>query len=245
MTPRATASTSRPVRPGPHRRQTGELRREDDVVDAAQLLVELAGRQGARDVAAVAVHPRAHVDDDELAFSDATRARDGVGQRAVRPGGDDGRERLALGAESVQLLLDLPGDIRLGAAGQAPRHDGAQRLDGDVARPPDGGDLGGVLDLAQARHAALHVSEPAAMQTPQGPVVGVAEGACPGTRARPPRRTPPPPPSPRRPAAGPSSRARTPRPRRAPGPRSASRCRSTADSRPTRSRASSPRNPER
>ena len=54
------------VSAGAHGGEAGELRLEDDVVDAAQLCAELPGGEGARDVAAVPVDAGAGVDDHEL-----------------------------------------------------------------------------------------------------------------------------------------------------------------------------------
>ncbi len=70
---------------GAHRGEPRQLRRKDDIVDAAQLAVGLAGSVGARDVAAVAVHARAGVDHDQLARRDHALPRDRVRLRAMAP----------------------------------------------------------------------------------------------------------------------------------------------------------------
>ena len=86
MTSRATASTSRPVGPGPHGGQRGLLGGEDELVDLAVARVELAGGEGARAVRAVAVELRAPVDDHERARpgSDVARRRRAAARRARR-----------------------------------------------------------------------------------------------------------------------------------------------------------------
>ena len=127
---RGGVDVAAPVSAGAHGGEAGELRLEDDVVDAAQLVRRLAGGEGARDVAAVAVHARAGVDHDELAGSDDPLAGDGVRLGAVVAGGDDRREGLALGAQAVVLGAQVPRHVRLAAAHEAAGHDRGERLVG-------------------------------------------------------------------------------------------------------------------
>ena len=54
ITSRAAASTSRPFDAGAHGRQTGTLRLQHDVVDEPPFVADIAGGEGARNVAAVA-----------------------------------------------------------------------------------------------------------------------------------------------------------------------------------------------
>ena len=102
-----------PVSAGPDGLEPGELRREHDVVHAAQLAADLAGRVRARDVAAVSVDAGAGVDDDELVPRDDPVAGDRVRQGAAFAGRDDRRERLVLGARLAQRAADRPGDLDL------------------------------------------------------------------------------------------------------------------------------------
>ena len=101
--PRAAPSTSRPLTPARTALQAGQLRLEHELVDGVRLVVELAGGEGPRAIRAVAVEHRSPVDHDQLTGGDLDVARLGVGQCAVRPGGDDRGERQAGGAVSARI----------------------------------------------------------------------------------------------------------------------------------------------
>ena len=88
--------------------------------------------------------------------------------RAVRPRGDDGGERLLLGAEAVQLLLGRQATSASVRPTRPRRHDGGQRLvDGASARRMTAAISAASLTIAQAAHAALHVAQAAAVQAAQ------------------------------------------------------------------------------
>ena len=163
------------MRAGPHGGEAGELRREDDVVDAAQLRGRLAGGVGPRDVAAVAVDARAGVDDDELTGADDPLAGQRVRLGAVVAGGDDGGERLALRPQAVVLGLQVPGHVALGAADEPARDHALQPLVGDRGRAAQDGDLLLVLDRAEQRDALAHVTQGTRVQAAQLAVGGVTE----------------------------------------------------------------------
>ena len=126
---------------GPHGGEAGQLRREDDVVDAAQLFGRLAGGEGPRDVAAVTVNARSGVDDHELAGADDALARQRVRLGAVVARGDDGGERLSVRPQAVILGLQVPGHVALRASDEAAGHHGSHRLVGDGAGTPHARDL--------------------------------------------------------------------------------------------------------
>ncbi len=94
------------------------LRLEHELVDAPGVLARLAGRDRARAVRAVAVELGAPVDHDHLPRSDDHVARLGVGQCAVRSGGDDRLEAGALRAAHAQLALERQRQVALGSADQ-------------------------------------------------------------------------------------------------------------------------------
>ncbi len=94
---------------------------------------------------------------------------------AVVAGGDDGRERLVLGAAVVELLAQPPGDLALGAPDEALGDDDGEGEVDERRGAADGLDLGRLLDHAQARHAPAHVPEAAAVGAAQGTEVGIRE----------------------------------------------------------------------
>ena len=104
-------------------------------------------------------------------------AGDRVPLRPVVAGGDDRRERLALGAAVAVLLEQAPGDVAFAAADEALADDDRQREVDDRRGGADGLDLGRLLDDAQTAHALPHVLEAAAVGAAQRPIVGVREGA--------------------------------------------------------------------
>ena len=148
ITSRATASTSRPDLAGPGRLEPRELRLQADVVGARELVRQLARRERPRAVRVVAVDLRGGVDHDRLARLDRDVARARVRQRAVRPAGDDRRERHVLGAEVAHRPLDPPGELLLGAAGEALLGQAGERLVRDRRRPADRVQLARLLDRA-------------------------------------------------------------------------------------------------
>src|SRR5262249_21711138 len=138
-----------PRRPRTHRRERRELRGLNEVVHLAHLVVDLARRERARAVRAVAVDDRAHVEDDELAGANLAPRRLVVRERGVRPRGNDRRERRALGAELAHPLLGRELDLAFGAADDPALDDPPVDL---VAELRGGGDRGELcLALAAAK----------------------------------------------------------------------------------------------
>jgi len=164
------------VRAGTYGGHAGELRLEDDVVDPPVRPRDATGGERARDVGAVAVDAGPGVDHDQIAGLDAAPPGDGVGLGAVLAGGDDGRERLALGAAVVVLLEEAPGDLGLRTPDEAFADDHGEGEVDDRRGVTDGLDLGRLLDDAQPRHAAADVTQAAVVGAAQGAVTGVADG---------------------------------------------------------------------
>src|SRR5204863_9798279 len=119
--------------------ERGLLRLAHDLVYLARLLARLTGGEGASAVGAVAVELRTHVEDDELPPPDLTLAGLGMGQRPVRPGGDDRRER-GLGTELPHSGFGGAGDLVLAATGEAALERPAPDLVGEVRRRLDRGE---------------------------------------------------------------------------------------------------------
>ena len=163
------------VRTGADGGEAGELRREDEFVDGAHLVGRLTGRERARDVAAVAVNPRAGVDDDQLTGADDALAGQRVRLGAVVAGGDDRAEGLALRPQAVVLGLQVPRHVALRAADKAASGDEADGLVGHRPGPAHQRDLGLILHGTQQRHTLAHISEPALVHTAQASVGGVAQ----------------------------------------------------------------------
>ena len=145
--------------PGPDPVDCRELRLEAHVVDLAQHCGELAGREGARAVRAVAVELGAPVGRDERPRLDDVVCWLAVRLRAVQPGRNRGVERKVVDAVGVQQLPQPPGDLAL-----APPDPGLgrQRLEGAVGRTGCAGDLRNlvlVLDRSERLHHTGHRHE--------------------------------------------------------------------------------------
>ena len=126
-------------------RDGGELRLEADVVDPAQPPRQLAGRERAGAVGAVAVEPGAPVDGDERSRLDEVVARLRVRLRAVRARGDRRVERELVDPVGMQQLPEPPRELALAAADPGLR---GERLEGPVGGErgaADAADLGLVL----------------------------------------------------------------------------------------------------
>jgi hypothetical protein len=136
-------------RPGPDGGERLGLRAQDEVEDLAVLRVELAGGERPRAVRRVAVELRAPVDRDERPRRDLDVARHGVRQRAVRPGGDDRRERRPLRPAAAHGELEVERDRLLGPADDPRLEHLLQRRVGQLRRGADPGDLLGRLDQPQ------------------------------------------------------------------------------------------------
>ena len=117
----------------PQRVDGRSLRGQNHVVEVALEWCERRGdREGAGDVARVAVNLRAGVDQDELAVVEYAIARRSMQDRRVGPAADDRAVGGALPAEAEELglQLDLDGSLGQPGAGDSP---GAQvALDGGV-----------------------------------------------------------------------------------------------------------------
>ena len=125
----------------------GELGAENDVVDLAGEVVGLAHDDGAGHVRVEGAGVGAEVHDDEVAAAQDAVAGGVVRLGGVGAGGDDGVEGGALGAEAAHAVLEVGGDVPLGAA------DG-QLTGGDEILEGLGGELGD-LDEAQALGVVL------------------------------------------------------------------------------------------
>jgi len=128
------------------------LRRQHELVDLAGLVRELAGRERARAVRAVAVHDGAHVDDHERVRVDPHRPRVRVGQRAVRAAGDDRLERRVRGAALAHLALEVERDLALGSTHEPARAEVLVDVVGQVGGLADRAQLALVLHRAQLLH---------------------------------------------------------------------------------------------
>ncbi len=112
----------------------------------AEAVVRVAEGDGARQVRAVTIHPRADVDDDGFAGSEGGVVRHVVGDGGVAPHRDDGWEGVALRTVLAEVAVDHPRDCALRRARSHLRHRSGERgvRDGDGAA--DGGDLCAILD---------------------------------------------------------------------------------------------------
>src|SRR5215207_2043856 len=135
------------------------LRRQADLVRARELVGKRPCRERARAVRAVAVDDAAGVDDDRLPGADRRVPWIGVRLGAVRAGGDDSRERNALGAELVKQHLDPPGEGALRAADELLLRKRVIDAVRDPGRRPDGTELRLVLDRAEPLHEAAARNE--------------------------------------------------------------------------------------
>ena len=97
--------------------------------------------------------------------------------RAVVSGRDDRRERLTLGAASVVLLEQAPGDLGLGTADKALADDHAEGEVDEGRGSCHRLDFDGLLHHAQARDVPARVAQAAAMGAPQTAVLGVGHGS--------------------------------------------------------------------
>ena len=103
ITPRAAPSASAPLTPGPHRLEPRELRRAGRPRTPRELVRQLARRERARAVRAVAVDAAAGVDGHERLPGPISASRvSACGLRAVLAGGDDHVERELRRAELVE-----------------------------------------------------------------------------------------------------------------------------------------------
>jgi hypothetical protein len=135
--------------PGPDGGERRLLRAQHEVVDLPVARVELARGDRPGAVRGVAVEVGAPVDDDERPGRDRLPAGLGVRERAVRAGGDDGRERHPLGAAPAHRDLEVERDVALRASDEAAVDDLGERRVGQPGGGPDRVELGGVLQRAQ------------------------------------------------------------------------------------------------
>ena len=116
MRVRAIASSSEAAGARAHGDPRALLGRVAERVGAPQAVGEGARGEGPGAVRAVPADLGAGIDDHGLPHADLPAAGMMVGQRSIRPGGDDHRERQRVGSLIVQHLLQPPGDVCLGAA---------------------------------------------------------------------------------------------------------------------------------
>ncbi|WBL36058.1 hypothetical protein O0235_00025 [Tepidiforma flava] len=127
----------------------GALDGVDELVEVALDAFEPGpGREGAGDVAGVAIDFRAGVDEDEVAASELPAGRGEVEDGAVGTGADDGPVGGAVGAAAEELGLEFDLEGALGDAG--PRDAEREEVAGPagVSRPAHRVEFGGVLRAA-------------------------------------------------------------------------------------------------
>jgi len=164
-----------------------QLRAQHELVDLARLLADpLAGRVGARAVRAVAVVDGPPVDRHEHVAGDLDVPRLGVGQRPVRPRGDDRAEARRFGSAPAHRRLELEGDLALGATHEPALEHLPERLVGELAGGRDPFDLPRLLDHAQPVEQAVRVDQlPALGEQLEQPFVAL-DGDLRGIEAEPP-----------------------------------------------------------
>jgi hypothetical protein len=133
------------------------LRGDEHVVGVADLGVDVADHEHARDVGAVAVHGAAEVAEHDVAGLDDPVARIVMGAGRVRARGDDG-EVGAFVAALEHALDELAVHVELGTPPEGPRPHRCRDLVDDRGRRPQRLDLGGVFHHA---HRARHLAGPA------------------------------------------------------------------------------------
>ena len=135
-----------PVFAGANGSEPVELGLGDEPVDLGELIGDLAGRERARAVGAVAVDDAAHVDRHERPLRDHGVSGMRVRRRTVQSRRDDRVERQPVRAELAERPLDPPGEVLLGSSDERLLGEGS--VDGvrDRASAANRVDLAVVLD---------------------------------------------------------------------------------------------------
>ncbi len=122
-----------------------------DLVGAREVVRQVAGRERARAVGAVAVDHRARVDDDQLVRLDAPVARMVVRDGAVRAAADDRVEGGGVGAGLAHRPLDEPHELLLGLADEPVVGERLVHVADDRRRAADRVELGRLLRRTDLR----------------------------------------------------------------------------------------------
>src|SRR5262245_177502 len=133
--------------PGAERLQPGRQGPPDHLVDLPLALGGRPEHHGPGHVRAVAVHPRAEVQLDQIAGAQRPLARAVVRLGRLLAEGDDRVEGERLGAAAAHPDLQVDGDLELGHAGAQRAEQLVEGLAAEPGRLGDAGDLGLVLDL--------------------------------------------------------------------------------------------------
>ncbi len=173
--------------PGFTARNGGLLRAEHNPIELALARREFAvHRNGARDVARVAIALRGGIDHHQLAAIHAPPVRHVVQDGAVRPGADDGRIGRPFAAPVEKGTEQRGGHLVFVLAGRQLLPDCAMGFDAHVGRVLDGSDLRRRLfhpQLGDERRRVGDVAE--GIARPQLAGIGFAPGrveACMGTK---------------------------------------------------------------
>src|SRR5439155_20597174 len=118
-------------------------------IDFTLLVARMAKTHGSRDVCAVPAGLGPEVEQQEIAAPNRRGRGTRMRQRRPRPAAADRRKGKALAAEVSKRSLEQSSDLELGHAGVHFGQRSLQRARRDRRRPPDEGDLLGILAFAQ------------------------------------------------------------------------------------------------